>query len=759
MSYNNNASKSSVSAADAKLTRDLAQNEAAAARAASVAAAKAHRESHAAAEEHLLPEAAAADSRACGIQFPRYPCTDTIVKGAARTSGVGDSSAAARYAGAVETLHFKALCGLEGGGAGTCFSTAPCIRRITEHCLNPNNVDIDRGTADLDNPANRSMRQYPIFTNPYCRSAIKELIAETKANIAAGKQGAIEAATILHGRLSGFCAAHGTGEVNRSPFVAYSRYLAPARFVDRLVERDRSRRAGDGTVALGDARVAPVWRIRGVDFGADFSSREILSEDNDVLVLSLDVPREPPAVGVLGAIAPPYAKRATVTFLARTATAGGGVGGDKFAANGLSMVDLFRDFDRRNGNRSFYTDAERNTVHLSAAVKRLGDAAEGYKNQTARDLQLAGGKRPVAGSPRSSQIVIRASQPRMVNIARAGAAPQTVSVVPELSGQILYAYVQNAQAPNNTGRVVLELCDVYTNLAQFYNDGEGNCGCFHPFNFATDPATGAQTVVVPGGGSEYNTPGLGSSLEDSGVPCRYGWNQLPSPTHKTAEYERAGVGEFTVHLFKDIDRTGTLLPAEGQLSTRTLFDRETHRTTEGRVTTYMPLGAFELTGAVDTRDLVADLCACHMPDSMYTNFFSFLSQNGVLGHKDRCMFPSCANSSYPSLKIASPAAAGQSVCAGLPCAPNFSYDPETEKFATDGRTACPTLQTTQNVRSSNSKTNNSARIASAAGIFTIGILAIATLVALLVLTLVRVSKYSSVSLETFSGGMQTGFVQ
>lgn len=510
------------------------------------------------------------------------------------------------YPGIVETVQFKAIC----GSSGVCFGSLSCIKQIATHCLNPAHASIDSG--DPPTPENKSMRNYPIFYSAFCQTAMKELFADTKKKLAARTPDANECAELLHSEVSRFCSVFGEGETNATPAAAYSRFLEPSEYTEARVFEDQAR---EGGAVFGEEEPRySTWKLRGVPFESDFTKTDVTSEDANVIVLALNISRgivPPVFTGREGARQPPYATEAKVTLKVKTSK----FDAEMFKApNQIDYAKLFSEF--------------------------------------------------VGINDPTNVMVIRADKDVTVKIDTSnGTLPPTeVTIRPEISGTIKSCELSFGDG--DEGRVNIKLINVYTNASQFYADKDANCGCFAPFEVTTGEKP---SIKVPTSLKIRNTPNTISAK--SPTLCRYGWNEIPSPTRFADDYERFGFGEFQILLYKNYAKFGCSI---GEDLTK-LFKLP-------RGSPQDEIGALEITGFTSPAFFLADFCACHLPQLMYSSYYSFLNNAGNTEPKTECLFPGCAASNFPSLESVRNDIDSKATCKKLPCTPSFRYSPSTLLF-------------------------------------------------------------------------------
>lgn len=531
------------------------------------------------------------------------------------------------YQGIVESLQFKTIC----GSGGACFASLPCIRQIVSYCLNPAHSNINSGDIAGD-VSTRSMHDYPIFYSAFCQDAIKGLIKETARKLAAHAPDAEECAKSLHDAITQFCSAYGETDKNVTPIAAYSSFLEPSSFVKARVDEAQLIESGKSIKHEPAPPSYSTWRLRGTPFETDFASKEILSEDIDVLVVGFKLSKGsiPPIFSRQTGRQNPYATEAKVMLRIKSS---------KYdatfmkAPNGIDYATLFNEY-----------------VGLDGTL----------------DTNL---------------MVVRADKESTVKIdtSNGTAPPQEVTLRPEFSGTIKTCSL--SYADGEEGRVVITLENVYTNIAQFYADGNANCGCFTPFDVLVDRSGNTGTVKLPSSLTSRNTP------QQQGINnpkyCRYGWNEIPSPTHNGEDYNRFGFGQFQIMLYKNYAEFGSKIVLNGNSDLTAIYKLPQSTTS---LPSYFVIGAIETTGFTAPSDFLANFCACHLPSNLYASFYAFLNNAGNTDPKTECLFPGCASSDFPSLANVrlrnDPSIAKADACKKLDCTPSFRYNPITELYTT-----------------------------------------------------------------------------
>lgn len=563
------------------------------------------------------------DSVRCGgTPFPVGSCSPSLVESAARAAAA--DTLPSDNTGILESLEFQSICGEDA----PCFDSLACAQKILEYCLNPMHVNISSGAFDALNADARSMRNYPIFESKFCQTALQKLLwAGTVASPSAGPPSASSLETIrqtpngAHEALSAFCGVFGAGEEALTTGVAYSRFLEPARLV-----REMSR--GGWTHQAPEPPKGAVWKLRGVPYGESVDP-EAHGETRDVMIVSLDVPTPTPQVvtHVVGGVVAPYAPRARVGFY--TTDIGGYA---RVAPNGLKYTDVFGDV------------ATFNSTNFGAG-----------------------------SAPESTQLVVRASESRSVSVdlTDGDGALTVTQITPEFHGTVAECTI------NEFGLVVVDLVNVYANAAQLYATDSANCGCFTPFTIVAIPHPEARPT--PGYFVSLAIDVDSNNTTPENTKCRYAWNEIPSPTLQPEVYDAAKIGWFGVRIYKNLNGTNTSLPATFGESP---FNTRLPNVASPDVFTID--GALELT-TPSPKALLQELCACHLPQNVYDDYFAYLSKSGVSGVKNPTLFPGCASSRYPNaaraeMARASPGGPGPGTAQLLPCEPRLNYSPADHRF-------------------------------------------------------------------------------
>lgn len=559
-----------------------------------------------------------------GITFPSGTCTPSLVESAARAAP--ENSNVSDHTGILESIEFQSVCGENA----PCEMSLACAQKILEYCLNPMHVNISNGSYSAMDADARSMRNYPIFESEFCKSALQKMlwtgvVANHGVNDPASASEPHQTTSNgSHEALSAFCAVHGPGREPVTSGVAYSRFLEPANLV-----ADMSK--GDWSSTPPTQPPSTKWKLRGVPFGFSVNPQDN-GETRDVMIVSLDVPvlTTPQIVTtVVDGVVAPYTDRARIGFFV---TDMGGY--QKMAPNGLSYMEIFKDVESYN-----------------ATNYGAGQA------------------------PESSQIVVRASEPRKVKVDLSGdsqiSGATVASVVPEFHATV------DKCTTHESGLVILDLINVYANTAQLYATDDANCGCFTPFTIGQGSGGGQNVFFV------QPNPILDThNVSPNGDVCRYSWNNIPSPTNTPDVYAAAKIGNYEIRMFKNLNGTNTSLPIHSD----TPFNLRVPNSASADVFTIN--GALELS-TPSPKDFLQELCACHLPQSIYDSYFTYLSKSGVGGAKDPTLFPGCASSRYPNAaRAAQKAATGNDTSGkGLPCTPSLNFWPETQTF-TSPHTSC-----------------------------------------------------------------------